>query len=122
MHKFPKVLMLYSEYGQERRSVSIQNSARHLFKTRGVLLEELDGSAESNNEKRNKLWTLCDNSIARGSYPQFFAESPDSTVWLGDWDTITSLNDAHDIPPSFLYKHPEIITFTKRFKGFMKYK
>ena len=111
-------LMLCSNFCSCRFAQDRQDRARHIFKTRGVALRELDGSVYENKERRNYLFEMARRKDAEPrNYPQFFAESPDGTTeWLGDYYSIIEWNDAEDTPPNILI--PKEMTFTEKFSNF----
>jgi hypothetical protein len=63
-----------------------------LFKAHGLNPELVDGADPSNNDRRNTLFEI---SGIRGNYPQFFlVQSNNKTIFLGNFETIESMNDA----------------------------
>jgi len=113
--------MLYSNYCSQRGVESAQNNARSLFHTKGVTLEEIDGSTVENKLLRNSLFDLFCNTPNYKVYPQFFIKTSVSSIeeidyrYLANWDTICKWNESDSIPGTSVYRG---VSFSEQFSRF----
>lgn len=93
--------------------MSQQNQSLNLLNARRVLYETIDGADPMQTQLRNKLFQI---SGIRGQYPQWFLVDDDENVsYVGDWETVSEINDNDEIPPEILESHPDIVTWNKLF-------
>uniref|UniRef100_A0A7S2RWF3 ADF-H domain-containing protein n=1 Tax=Rhizochromulina marina TaxID=1034831 RepID=A0A7S2RWF3_9STRA len=98
-----------------------QTSTRQIFTGKGITaVRYIDGVSPENKEERNSLFTL---SGKRGVYPQVFIKDPVGTIkFVADFEELQSLNDTDTLPADVLDANPQIPSFSRVFKGFMKKK
>lgn len=112
-----RFLILISNGISDRKQMSQQNLSLNLLNARRVLYETVDGADPDPLQihRRNDLFKI---SGIRGKYPQWFIVDEDENVtYIGDWETISEINDNDDLPPEILASHPDIMTWNKRFGG-----
>mmetsp|Transcript_29331 Transcript_29331/g.94637 ORF Transcript_29331/g.94637 Transcript_29331/m.94637 type:complete len:128 (+) Transcript_29331:50-433(+) len=93
-----------------------QNVVRQAFRGRKIKFVELDGMDQAKKETRNRLFGISEK---RGVFPQVFTQIDGDIAFIGDFDTLNSLNDCDALPPDVLEANPQIQTITSVFKRFI---
>jgi hypothetical protein len=61
--------------------------------------------------RRNQLFEI---SGVRGEYPQFFLiEKSGETHYIGDWETVESINDTSGLPKEMVETDPGAVTWDR---------
>jgi hypothetical protein len=61
--------------------------------------------------RRNQLFEI---SGVRGEYPQFFLiEKSGETHYIGDWETVESINDTSGLPKAMVETDPGAVTWDR---------
>jgi hypothetical protein len=98
------LVALISNMTGNRMQAANQERALTLFKAHGLNPELVDGTDPSNKDRRNILFEI---SGIRGNYPQFFlVESNNKTTFLGNFETMESMNDAGTLNTDILSSNP----------------
>ena len=92
------LLVLMSSQSLSRDQLAITHKVQSIAKAHKIPLQELDGSIQSNRERRNDLFRL---SGSWAKYPQFFVVEQGQTMFFGDWDTVDYLNENGTLVDSF---------------------
>jgi len=109
-HSNKRLLVLKSSIGSHREQVQNQNRAETLLKARKINYETVDGADPSLKDVRNELFAI---SGLRGIYPQFFMIDHLNIRFLGDFETLETMNDASALPSEILDKNPQILTWDR---------
>ena len=68
-----------------------QEEAKLIFEINKIAIVEIDGSQEDNLALRENLFDICRR---RYEYPQFFVKVGEKYRYIGDFSTISQMNDS----------------------------
>lgn len=84
------VLILQSAMAGNRAQTANSDMAVTILRAKGIQPTIMDASDPQNKERRDKLFEI---SGFRGNFPQIFKVNGKETTFLGDFDTLQSMNE-----------------------------
>ena len=83
--------MLYTSVSHLKGVKKKQEESRLIFHTNRMAIVEIDASQEDNLALRENLFDICKR---RYEYPQFFVKVGEKYRYIGDFSTISQMNDS----------------------------
>jgi hypothetical protein len=94
-----------------------QQAARSILASRRMPTREVDGADTACAARRAELVVISGHGD--GLYPLVFTRIGGKTTFVGDFETLESLNECDSLPPDVLAENPQIATFSKAFARFL---
>jgi len=86
-----KIIFLYSSVPNTAATEQQQRELLAILKSKGVVIEEIDGANSENKDLRSTLWALPNSK--RAVYPQVYIKRDKDISCIGDFEEVTRLID-----------------------------